>query len=233
MRTRRLVLAAAVVSAAALVGAVATAGPDPQQPAKPGSATPIATTSNPGRPGVGVTWAAGPWGEAALAGHRVLVPSSPAEGPLTDQSGVGVGYRATELGAAIAVLRQPLMVLAAPTRLHAQVDEACLTASARTAGLLGGPRNKTDAWTLPPATLDAAAAADVRLLGVTVDASGDQAQARVFQAVGGQDSGDLLTATDYRLAFGSDQQWRIDSGGSTTIVAAAPTYYTLPAPSEG
>lgn len=233
MRTRRLVLAAAVVSAAALVGAVATAGPNPQEPPTPDSATPIATTSTPGQQGVRVTWAAGPWGEATLAGYRVLIPSSPTEGPLADQAGVGVGYRPSELGAAIAVLRQPLMVLAAPTQLHAEVDDASLTASARRAGLLGGPRNTTDSWTLPPATLDAAAASDVRLLGVTVDASGSQVQARVFQAVGGQDAGDLLTATDYRLAFGSDQQWRIDSVGSTTVVAAAPPDYTLPAPSEG
>lgn len=234
MRTRRLLLAAAVTAAAGAVGVWTAADPHPQGPAAPGSASPTSATSVPPQAGHAVTWAAGPWGNLSLAGHRVLLPRSGVDGPLVDQGdGWAVGYRPTALGAAIAVLRQPLLVLAAPTRLHEQVVRACLTDTFRHAGLLGGTRNTTDGWALPRATIDAAAVSDVRLLGVTVQLDGLRAQAKVFQAIAGGDTGDLMTATDYALAYGADRQWRIDALGAITVVTAVPTEYTLPAPSEG
>jgi hypothetical protein len=233
MRTRRLLLAAVAVTAAA-VGVWTAADPNPQGPAAPGPASPIAETSVPPQAGHAVTWVAGPWGNLALAGHRLLLPGSGVDGPLVDQGdGWAVGYRPTPLGAAIAVLRQPLLVLAAPTRLHAVVDQACLTDAFRNAGLLGGTRNTTDRWALPRATVDTAAASDVRLLGVTAQVEDLRAEARVFQAIVGEDAGDLMTATDYVLLYGSDRQWRIHAVGSTTVVTGVPAQYTLPAPSEG
>ena len=119
----------------------------------------------------------------------MLLPRSGVEGPLVERGeGWAVGYRPTPLGAAIAVLRQPLLVLAAPTGLHEQVDRACLTDPFRNAGLLGGTRNTTDGWAVPRATVDAAAATDVRLLGVTAQVENLRAQARVFQAIAGADT---------------------------------------------
>ena len=231
--TRRLLLPLALLAVLVVLGVRAAADPHPHGSASahPTPAAPTTTTSTPTDLGPGVVWAAGPWGQLTLSGHRLLVPASASDGPLVDHGGGwATGYRPTATGAAIAALRHGLFIVAAPPALHAQVDRATLTPGAVAEDLTGPIRNAEPAWTLPAAVRAAADRVDVRLLGVVVDLTGRTARATVYQALASPD-GDVITATGYRLVHAGDQ-WRIDTVDPSTVVPGAPEHYTLPAPSE-
>lgn len=195
-----------------------------------GPVAPIQNASSTPPSSAAVVWAAGPWGEVTIAGHRLVIPASAIDGPLVDHGqGWISGYQPTALAAAIAVMRNGLMVTAAPPVLQAQVDADTLTEAAR-AGLGATMRNAEPGWVIPAPTLAAANTRRVRLLGVAVELHGRRARATVYQATQA-DAGDTLSATGYQLAY-ADDQWRIDTVEPTTAVAAIPEHLTLPAPSQ-
>ena len=120
-----------VLMTAILVGRAAGTDPAVSAPPADAAATPrpgsVPDPTDPGGAG-DVSWSVGPWGEVIVAGHRLLVPASPVHGPLKDLGdGWASDYAPTATGAAIALLRGPWFVFAAPAALRPQVVAAVLT----------------------------------------------------------------------------------------------------------
>lgn len=227
-------LAAALLAAGLVAGC---AGHDPAAPAaptgaavtpRPGSAP---DPTDPGRAG-DLTWAPGPWGETVVAGHRLLLPASPTHGPLRDRGdGWASDYAPTPTGAAVALLRGPWLVFAAPPSLRAAVLATVLTPAAAAEP---GPVNPTPGWALPGELLTALAAQDVRLLGADAQLTDDNhASVTVYQQTANP-AGPVVVRSTHHLTY-TDQQWLIeadysDGTGEQIPLTDTPTVFTVPGP---
>ncbi len=228
-----------VVLVAAVLVARAT-GTDPAASAPPAdaAATPrpgsVPDPTDPGR-APDVTWSVGPWGEVIVAGHRLLIPASPEHGPLQDRGdGWASDYAPTATGAAIAVLRGPWFVFAAPAALRPQVVAAVLTPAAAAEP---GPVNPAVGWAIPSELLAGFAEQDVRLLGALARLTDlDRAVVDVYQELA-TPTGPVVIRSTHRLTF-TDRQWLIeadysDSTGEQIPPGGVPTEFTITGPEVG
>lgn len=213
------------------------AAPDPSTPhplaaaaatPRPGS---LPDPADPGRGG-DVDWSVGPWGETIVAGHRLLVPASPTHGPLRDRGdGWASDYAPTATGAAIALLRGPWFVFAAPAALRPQVVEAALTPAAAAEP---GPVNPAAGWAMPAELLAGFAAQDARILGAVARLTEpNQAVVDVYQQLA-TPTGPVVIRSIHRLTY-TDGQWLIeanysDSTGEQIPPAHVPTEFTVVGP---
>ena len=245
-RRRTLLLATAAI---AVVGVTAAAGlthrgGTPAAPLEspaaaaatrlPGSAP---SPADPGRPtptdrAVEVTWGPGPWGPIAIAGHPLLVPASPTDGPLRDRGdGWASDYAPTPIGAAIALLRGPWFVFAAPAALRPQVVAAVLTPAAAAEP---GPVNPAEGWAIPGELLAGLAAQDVRLLGaVSRLTDPERAVVDVFQELA-TPTGPVVIRSTHDLTY-TKGQWLIeanysDSTGEQIPPNGVPSEFTVTGP---
>jgi hypothetical protein len=237
-RTTAVALGAPLLAAIAVVGVlVRSTGTDSASPEAPAgaAATPrpgsVPGSTDPGRAG-DVMWLVGPWGEATVAGHQLLIPTSREHGPLRDRgNGWASDYAPTPEAAAIAVLRGPWFVFAAPAELRSQLAATVLTPAAAAEP---GPVNPSTGWALPGELLAGLAAQDVRLLGAQARLTDEgKAEVDVYQRV--MDSnGPLVIRSTHRLTY-TDRQWLIeadysDSAGEEIPTSAVPTTFTIAAP---
>lgn len=239
-RTTAVALGAPLLAALAVAGVlVRSTGTDPASPEAPAgaAATPrpgsVPGSTDPGRAG-DVAWSAGPWGEVTVAGHRLLIPASREHGPFRDRDGWANDYAPTPEAAAIAVLRGPWFVFAAPADLRAQVVAAVLTPAAAAEP---GPVNPSTGWAIPGELLAGLAGQDVRLLGAQARLTGaGRAEVDVYQQV--MDSnGPVVVRSTHRLTY-TDRQWLIeadysDSAGQEIPTSAVPTTFTVAGPEVG
>lgn len=195
---------------------------------RPGS---VPNPTDPGRAG-DVTWSPGPWGEATVAGHRLLVPSSTEHGPLRDRrEGWASDYAETETGAAIALLRGPWFVFAAPAALRPSVEATVLTPAAAEEP---GPVNPAAGWALPSDLLAGLAAQDVLLLGsVARLTDGGRAEVAVYQQLA-TDTGPIVIRSTHQLTY-TDRQWLIEPSyaegtGEQIASADVPAAFTIAGP---
>ena len=240
-RTTAVALGAPLLAALAVAGVLMrSAATDPAPPEAPtgAAATPrpgsVPGSTDPGRAG-DVTWVAGPWGEVTVAGHRVLLPASREHGPLRDRGdGWASDYAPTPEGAAIAVLRGPWFVFAAPPGLRPQVVATVLT---RAAAAEPGPVNPSTGWAIPGELLNGFAGQDVLLLGAQawlVDMG--RAEVHVYQRVA-DPSGPVVVRSTHHLTY-ADRQWLIeadysDGAGEEIPASAVPTTFTIAGPEVG
>lgn len=216
--------APAVSPAAAAASRLTGSAPSPADPGRP-TPTPTGT----------VTWEPGPWGEVAIAGHRLLVPASPTDGPLRDRGdGWASDYTPTAVGAAIALLRGPWFVTAAPAALRPEVTAAVLTPAAAADP---GPVNPAQGWAIPAELLTLFAGLDLRTLGAVATLTDEhQATVAVFQQRSTPTGAEVLRST-HRLVYG-DRQWRIDADyaddpAQPVPADQLPTAFTITAPGAG
>lgn len=244
MNRRTLLIAGATGTAAVTIAAIAVAGTREPAPPLPGSGLVVVDTPttplNPRRTpatdtaAAAVRWEPGPWGEVVIAGHRLLLPASATDGPLRDRGdGWSSDYPATALGAAIAVLRGPWLVFAAPAPLRAEVAATVLT---RAAAADPGPVNPRLGWALPPDVLAGFAALDLRTLGVTTTlTSPTKATAHVFLQRADPAGTTLIRTTHHLVHAGG--QWLIDADysdatGQPITTDQLPARYTLAVPDD-
>lgn len=224
-----------VVATASLAARVASDDPVASVPLagatvapRPGS---LPDPADPGRAG-DVTWSPGPWGEATVAGHRLLVPSSTEQGPLRDRGeGWASDYAETETGAAIALLRGPWFVFAAPAALRPSVVAAVLAPAAAEEP---GPVNPAAGWALPSDLLAGLAAQDLVLLGAVARLTdGRRAEVAVYQQLA-TDSGPIVIRSTHQLTY-TDGQWLIepsytDGTGEQIASVDVPAVWTITGP---
>ena len=237
--TRRTLLAlgAGLVAVLVTAGVLTRGGPDPAASVPPVGAavTPrpgsVPDSTDPGRAG-DVTWSPGPWGEVTVAGHRLLVPASAEHGPLRDRGdGWASDYTPTATGAAIAVLRGPWFVFAAPPALRPAVLATVLTPEA--AGE-PGPVNPAPGWAVPTDLVAGFATQDARLLGAVARLTDPhRAQVEVYQHLATATAPVVVRST-HHLTY-TDRQWLIeasyaDSPGAQVPVGEVPTEFTVPGP---
>lgn len=238
--TRRTALAGAALLAVLglAVPLARTVAPAPAAPEPPAGAAghpqpaPAATDPADAPPRGGVTWAPGPWGDVVVAGHRLLVPASAQHGPLRDRGdGWASDYPATATGAAIALLRGPWFVFAAPRPLRAQVVAAVLTPAAAEEP---GPVNPRPTWAMPAELLAGFADQRVRLLGAVATLTGPgRARVDVFHERV-TPTGPVIIRSTHHLVH-ADRQWRVEadySDGTGTHLPAdqLPARFTVTAP---
>ena len=244
MNSRTLLMVGGAGTVAVAVAAtLVVVGIREPAPAEQGSGLVVvdAPTTSPAPPGtpasdpaVAIRWEPGPWGEVVIAGHRLLLPVSGTDGPLRDRGdGWSSDYPPTPIGAAIAVLRGPWLVFAAPAPLRQEVAASVLTAAAAADP---GPVNPQPGWAMPPDVLAGFAGLDLRTLGVTatlIDPT--RATAQVFLERT-DPVGRVLIRTTHHLVW-ADRQWLIDadysdSTGQPITAAELPARYTLAVPDD-
>lgn len=236
--TTALALGAPLLAALAVAGVlVRSTGTDPAPPEAPAgaAATPrpgsVPGSTDPGRAG-DVAWAVGPWGEVTVAGHRLLVPASLQHGPLRDRGdGWASDYAPTPQGAAIAVLRGPWFVFAAPPELRAQVVETVLTPAAAAEP---GPVNPSTGWAIPGELLNGFAGQDVLLFGAQARIVDEgRAEVDVYQRVA-DPRGPVVVRSTHHVTY-ADRQWLIeadysDGAGEEIPTTAVPATFTIAGP---
>lgn len=224
-----------VVMTAILVGRAAGTDPAVSAPPAEAAATPrpgsVPDPTDPGRDG-DVAWSVGPWGEVSVAGHPLLVPTSPEHGPLRDRGdGWASDYAPTPIGAAIALLRGPWFVFAAPAALRPQVVAAVLTPAAAAEP---GPINPAEGWAIPGELLAGFAAQDVRLLGAVARLTDpDRAVVDVYQELA-TPTGPVVIRSTHDVTY-TDRQWLIeanysDSTGEQIPPTGVPSEFTVTGP---
>ena len=168
----------------------------------------------------------------SMAGHRLLVPSSPDHGPLRDRGdGWASDYAPTPIGAAIALLRGPWFVFAAPAALRPQVVDAVLTPAAAAEP---GPVNPAEEWAIPSELLVGFAAQDVRLLGAVARLTDpERAVVDVYQQLA-TPTGPVVIRSTHDLIY-TGGQWLIeanysDSTGEQIPPTGVPTEFTVTGP---
>lgn len=240
-RPTAVALGVPLLAALAVAGLVARPGPHSpaaSQPPVGAAVTPRPGSSpdsiDPGRVG-DLTWSPGPWGATRVAGHRLLIPASRTHGPLrTRGDGWATDYTPDPAGAAIALLRGPWFVFAAPPARRPDVVAAVLTAAAAAEP---GPVNPAPRWAIPDELLTGLAGQDIRLLGAvaTVPDPG-RAVVEVYQRVTTRGRAVVVRST-HHLAY-RDRQWLIeadysDSLGQELPDSKVPATFTITGPGAG
>lgn len=181
-----------------------------------------------------VTWEPGPWGEAVVAGHRLLLPASDVDGPLRDRGdGWSSDYPPTARAAAIAVLRGPWLVFAAPATLRPAVVDTVLTEQAAADP---GPVNPQPGWALPPDLLAGFAGQDLATLGAVATLTGEHRATVEVYLRRGDPGGPVLFRTRHHLVW-SARSWRIDADYSDATAqqltpADLPAWFTITVPGD-
>jgi hypothetical protein len=168
----------------------------------------------------------------SVAGHLLLLPASPTDGPLVPHpDGWASDYAPTTRGAAIAVLRGPWLVMAAPPALRDAVTARVLTPAAAAEP---GPVNPGPGWALPADLRELLDGLDLRLLGATATLTDDDHAVVHVDHERVTPTGPVLVRTTHRLVY-ADRQWRIDADYSDAPAAVLditqqPATYTVTGP---
>lgn len=242
---RRIALTAAGAAAAGVCAAALLADPRTEgataftpglvvvQPAPTGSAP--ARVSPAPQLDPDLRWEPGPWGEAVVAGHRLLLPASDVDGPLRDRGdGWSSDYPPTARAATIAVLRGPWLVFAAPATLRPAVVDTVLTEQAAADP---GPVNPQPGWALPPDLLAGFAGQDLATLGAVATLTSEHRAAVEVYLRRTQPGGPVLFRTRHHLTW-SARSWRIDADHSDATAqqltpAELPARFTITVPVPG